>query len=104
MKTWDLKHQAIHTIFLHGAKKNRNALISMEKRTLDNAKKGKYFTILGLPQGMVKVQMIRLGISEGDRIFCLERLPGGTVVIQKNRQEIAMGYELARQILISEDL
>ncbi len=52
----------------------------------------------------MKVQLIRLGISEGDRIFCLERLPGGTVVIQKNRQEIALGHELAKQILISEEL
>ncbi len=76
----------------------------MEKRTLDNARKGKYITILALPQGLMKVQLIRLGISEGDKIFCLERLPGGTVVIQKNRQEIALGHELARQILISEEL
>lgn len=99
-----LRLQVIHIIFLHGVNRNRNAPTFMEKRTLDNAKKGRYITILGLPQGMVKVQMIRLGISEGDRVFCLERLPGGTVVIQKNRQEIAIGYELARQILISEDL
>lgn len=59
---------------------------------------------MALPQGLMKVQLIRLGISEGDRIFCLERLPGGTVVIQKNRQEIALGHELAKQILISEEL
>ncbi len=76
----------------------------MENRTLDTARKGKYITILALPQGLVKVQLIRLGISEGDKIFCLERLPGGTVVIQKNRQEIALGHELAKQILISEEL
>jgi len=76
----------------------------MEKRTLDTAHKGKYFTVMALPQGVLKVQLIRLGISEGDRIFCLERLPGGTVVIQKNRQEIALGFELAHQIFISEEL
>lgn|GEM_PF-546571 len=87
-----------------GVRKNRIAPGIMEKRTLDSARKGKYFTVMALPHGVLKVQLIRFGISEGDRIFCLERLPGGTVVIQKNRQEIALGYELASQILISEEL
>jgi Fe2+ transport system protein FeoA len=75
----------------------------MKKLTLNNTKKGKYIIILELPEGILRVQLIRLGISVGDKIFCLERLPGGTVVIQKNRQEIALGHDLARQIIISED-
>ncbi len=54
-----------------------------------------------LPSGNIKVQLIRIGISVGDKVFCLERLPGGTIVIQKNRQEIAIGYDLARQITFS---
>ncbi|MBA4250630.1 MAG: ferrous iron transport protein A [Chlorobiaceae bacterium] len=72
----------------------------MNKKTLDKAKKGTYLTISTLPSGLVKIQLIRLGISEGDIVFCLERLPGGTIIIQKNRQEIAIGYDLAKQILI----
>jgi len=75
----------------------------MINRTLDGARKGKYITVLSLPEGVLRVQLIRVGITIGDKIFCVERLPGGTVVIQKNRQEIALGYELARQISISED-
>lgn len=72
----------------------------MENRTLDKAKKGTYLTILSLPSGLVKVQLIRLGLTEGEIVFCLERLPGGTIVIQKNRQEIAIGHDLAQQIVI----
>lgn len=82
---------------------NRTAHFHMINRTLDGARKGKYITVLSLPEGVLRVQLIRLGITIGDKIFCVERLPGGTVVIQKNRQEIALGYELARQISISED-
>ncbi|NCQ16795.1 MAG: ferrous iron transport protein A [Ignavibacteria bacterium CG_4_8_14_3_um_filter_37_9] len=69
-------------------------------KTLDTIKKGTYFTIEKLPSGIIKVQLIRLGISVGDTIFCLGRLPGGTIIVQKNRQEIAIGYELARSIFV----
>lgn len=68
--------------------------------TLDKAKKGTYITIQTLPDGLLKIQLIRLGITEGAKIFCLERLPGGTIVLQKNRQEIAIGYDLAKKIEI----
>ncbi len=73
----------------------------MENNTLDKVKKGNFLTIVNLPSGLIKVQLMRLGILEGDKLFCLERLPGGTIIIQKNRQEIAIGYELAKQIKIN---
>lgn len=69
--------------------------------TLDKVKKGTFITIITLPTGVVKVQLIRIGITEGDKVFCLERLPGGTIILQKNRQEIAIGYELAKQIIVN---
>jgi ferrous iron transport protein A len=72
----------------------------LNQKTLDKAKKGTYLILLNLPTGSIKVQFIRLGISEGDKVMCIERLPGGTIVIQKNRQEIAIGYDLARKIII----
>jgi ferrous iron transport protein A len=49
---------------------------------------------------LLRAQFIRIGISEGERIKCIERLPGGTIVIQKNRQQIAIGHLLATQILV----
>jgi len=70
----------------------------MATNTLDKVKKGHYVTIVNLPTGDVKIQFIRIGICEGDKLLCLERLPGGTIVLQKNRQEIAIGHSLARQI------
>jgi ferrous iron transport protein A len=48
----------------------------------------------------LRAQFIRLGISEGERVTCLERLPGGTIVIQKNRQQIALGHKLAKEIFV----
>lgn len=68
--------------------------------TLDKAKKGTPVTILSLPKGELKVQLIRLGITEGETVRCLERLPGGTIILQKNRQEIAVGYDLAKNIKV----
>ena len=72
----------------------------MSNVSLDKAQKGRPVTILNLPDGEIKVRLIRLGISEGDTVHCLERLPGGTMVIQKNRQEIAIGFDLAKTIKV----
>jgi ferrous iron transport protein A len=81
---------------------NAQTKIAVKKmnNTLDKAKKGTYITVRSLPQGLLKVQLIRLGITEGSKVYCLERLPGGTVVLQKSRQEIAIGYDLAKKITI----
>ncbi|MCX8010514.1 MAG: ferrous iron transport protein A [Ignavibacteria bacterium] len=68
--------------------------------TLDKAEPGEKLIIQELPNGEIKSQLIRLGITQGEKINCLERLVGGTVVIQKKRQEIALGYELARKISV----
>ena len=61
---------------------------------------GNSVKIVSVPRGTLRAQFIRLGISEGERVVCLERLPGGTIVIQKNRQQIALGHKLARQIVV----
>ena len=37
---------------------------------------------------------------KGEVVRCIERLPGGTVVIEKNRQEIAIGAALAKTIIV----
>ena len=56
--------------------------------------------IVKVPDGKAKSQLIRLGFSKGEFIKCLERLPGGTVVIEKNRREIAIGASLAKKIFV----
>jgi Fe2+ transport system protein FeoA len=68
---------------------------------LHQATKGSHLVILEIPEGRARSQLIRLGVVKGEFIRCLERLPGGTIVIQKRRQEIAIGVTLARSILVA---
>lgn len=56
--------------------------------------------IHSLPRGTLRAQLIRLGLSEGVLVVCFERLPGGTVVLKKNRQLIAIGHELAKAVFV----
>ncbi len=72
-------------------------------RSLVDVGIGLFVTILALPSGVVRFQFIRFGITEGETVECLERLPGGTIVIRKNRQEIAIGRQLASQVLVEPD-
>lgn len=67
---------------------------------LSGISRGTHVTIASLPGGILKSQFIRLGLSEGQKIRCLERLPGGTLIVQRNRQEIAIGKSLAKKILV----
>lgn len=67
---------------------------------LTEAKVGQSLRIHSLPKGNMRAYFIRLGISEGDAAVCHERLPGGTVVLRKNRQEVAIGHKLAGEILV----
>lgn len=85
---------------MHDVNTKTPALTSTPGSSLDKVVKGTCFIIVDIPQGINKVQLIRLGISIGDKIICLHRLPGGTIIIRKNRQEIAIGYHLAKEISI----
>jgi Fe2+ transport system protein FeoA len=67
---------------------------------LSSVKGGTWVRIHTLPRGLVRAQFIRFGIHEGERVECIERLPGGTIVLQKNRQQIALGHLLCEQILV----
>ena len=69
--------------------------------SLDTAYKGSKFIIERLPDGNEKMQFIRMGVCEGDTLACIYRLPGGKMVVQRNRQEIAIGSFLAKKIQIS---
>lgn len=70
--------------------------------SLDSAKKGITVKIVEIPDGKSRAQLIRLGLVRGHLIRCLERLPGGTIVVQNHRQEVALGVGLARSILVTE--
>ena len=71
------------------------------KFTLNKAKRGQQLLVQQLPERDYKLQLIRFGILEGETITCLDKIFGGTIIIQKNRLEIALGNDLARQIIVS---
>ncbi len=68
--------------------------------TLDKVKKGQVIKVISIPDGFVKIQAIRFGISEGSVITCREVVPAGPVVVARNKQEIAIGRGLARTISV----
>ena len=68
--------------------------------TLDQAQKGSEVCILAIHNPEHRTQLVRLGISEGSRVICQEKLPMGPVVLRCNRQEIAVGRKLAQGITI----
>lgn len=67
--------------------------------TLDKARRGQIISIISLPD-MVRAQAIRFGLTEGTQAVCEEVLPGGPVILRKNRQEIAIGRRLAEKIAV----
>ncbi len=66
--------------------------------TLDKVHRGQKIKIIFLPDELTRIQAIRLGIAEGTVVTCQEVVPSGPIVIAKNKQEIAIGRELARLI------
>ncbi|HVK40321.1 MAG TPA: ferrous iron transport protein A [Candidatus Kapabacteria bacterium] len=73
--------------------------MSTEHQTLLDARRRNSGTIVSLPaDAALRSQCIRLGLSIGSSFTCLERLPGGTIVVETGRQEIALGNALAKAI------
>lgn len=67
--------------------------------TLRRIRRGERVRIDALPSDdALRSQCIRLGLSIGAVVRCLERLPGGTIVVESGRQEIALGRSLAEKI------
>jgi len=68
--------------------------------TLDQARKGAAYQIKSIPTGKVQAQAIRFGLSQGEIITCGEVIPLGPIIVNKNRQEIAVGRALAKKITV----
>ncbi|MBL7988102.1 MAG: ferrous iron transport protein A [Chlorobi bacterium] len=65
-------------------------------------RKGDHGVILTLPkQAELRSQCIRLGICVAAQVRCSQRLPGGTIIIEIGRQEIAIGKALAGEIEVN---
>lgn len=68
--------------------------------TLNTVKSGQFIEILSMPNPIIRAQAIRLGIYEGAKIKCSEKIKNGPVILQNRFQEIAIGNKLAKNINI----
>lgn len=66
--------------------------------TLDNVTRGQRIRILSIACASVQSQIIRFGLGVGETCVCQESVHKGPVVLRKNRQEIALGRQLASAI------
>lgn len=68
--------------------------------TLDMVNKGQMIEIVSIPDDNIRIQAIRLGLYEGAKLICFEKVLAGPVVLQNRLQEIAIGRKLAGSIEI----
>lgn len=67
---------------------------------LDDIRRGRQARIRHIEGEELRAQLLRLGITEGSCVQCLEKIPRGPLMLRLNRQEIAVGREVARKILV----
>lgn len=72
--------------------------------TLEQAKKGEKLIVMNIMDPEMRIKAIRFGIMEGAEVTCMEKLPSGPVIIQKGKQELAIGRGLARRIVVESAL
>jgi len=69
--------------------------------SLTEIRRGQQVRILSIEGEVLRSQLIRFGLTEGSSVKCLERIPFGPVMLRLNRQEIAVGREVARMITVA---
>lgn len=68
--------------------------------TLSNANSGDNIEIKSISDPIVRAQAIRLGIYEGAKLTCSEKIEKGPIILQNRLQELAIGYNLSKNIEI----
>ena len=69
-------------------------------KTLFELEKGREAEIIEFTNSEIRLNSARIGIEVGQIIKCIAKL--GPVIIKKNRQHIAIGEVLSREILVKE--
>lgn len=69
--------------------------------TLAEASEGQFLIVEGALSEDVLIQALRFGIEAGAEIQVQAKIPGGPVIISRNQLEIAIGRQIAAQILVS---
>jgi len=67
---------------------------------LADVKRGQTVAIVKINDERILTQFIRFGLGEGSIVRCLEKIPFGPFMLKHNRQEISIGREAAKQILV----
>ena len=70
---------------------------------LADIRKGQTVAIVSIDNDAVRTQFVRFGITEGSCISCLEKIPFGPLMLRHSRQELAIGREVAKNIVVSGD-
>lgn len=69
--------------------------------TLSSANSGDTIEIKSISDPIVRAQAIRLGIYEGATLKCSEKIKNGPIILQNRSQELAIGYNLSKNIKIT---
>lgn len=69
--------------------------------TLDQAPIGQHVKIERIQDEEIAMMAVRLGIAVGELITVASRIPGGPLVIRRDRVDIALGRELCKGIDIT---
>ncbi|QNO15656.1 ferrous iron transport protein A [Alkalicella caledoniensis] len=67
---------------------------------LTDCRKGDVVEIMDIHDNWAKEQVIRFGIVQGVKVTCVSISTHGPVVIKKNNQQIALGYQIAKEVKV----
>lgn len=67
---------------------------------LSEVRKGQSVHVSHIEDEALRTQLIRFGIAEGSLLKCVEKIPFGPFMVKHNRQEIAIGREVAKKIIV----
>ena len=65
---------------------------------LSQVQRNQSVRILEIREPGLRARLLRLGVTQGSLLTCLERIPLGPVLVRHHRQEIAIGREIAEKI------
>ncbi|HHW09348.1 MAG TPA: ferrous iron transport protein A [Firmicutes bacterium] len=68
--------------------------------TLADARPGETYRIISISPWDGREQLLRMGLVEGSEVYCITAFGHGPVAVRSGRTNIAIGWGLARQIMV----
>jgi len=75
--------------------------MSHSQPTLDHASVGEDCLISSIGDPETAMLALRLGVSEGERVTVISRIPGGPVVLRQGSRELALGRSICQHIQVT---